>query len=121
MVLLWSPDAASAGSSRGGGPSAVEGPCWTQHFGEGLEPDSKAYVLASAPDGELDGGEGNEGLQGAGKVLEVLGEGGVSLPRKNAGRLRKTTIVALARKLLVALWKYVTTGVVIEGATMKAA
>ena len=41
--------------------------------------------------------------------------------RRNAGRLRKTTIVALARKLLVALWKYVTTGVVIEGATMKAA
>jgi transposase len=41
--------------------------------------------------------------------------------RRNAGLLRKTTIVALARKLLVALWKYVTTGVVIEGATMKAA
>ena len=41
--------------------------------------------------------------------------------RRNAGRLRKTTIVALARKLLVARWKYVTTGVVIEGATMKAA
>jgi len=41
--------------------------------------------------------------------------------RRNAGRLRKTTIVALARKLLVALWKYVTTGVVIKGATMKAA
>jgi transposase len=40
---------------------------------------------------------------------------------RNGGRLRKTTIVALARKLLVALWKYVTTGVVIEGATMKAA
>jgi hypothetical protein len=37
------------------------------------------------------------------------------------GRLRKTTIVALARKLLVALWKYVTAGVVIEGATMKVA
>jgi transposase len=34
---------------------------------------------------------------------------------------RKTTIVALARKLLVALWKYVTAGVVIEGAVMKAA
>jgi transposase len=33
---------------------------------------------------------------------------------------RKTTIVALARKLLVALWRYVTAGVVIEGATMKA-
>ena len=34
---------------------------------------------------------------------------------RNGGRLRKTTIVALARKLLVALWKYVTAGVVIEG------
>jgi transposase len=32
---------------------------------------------------------------------------------------RKTAIVALARKLLVALWKYVTHGVVIEGAVMK--
>ena len=38
---------------------------------------------------------------------------------QNAGRQRKTAIVALARKLLVALWKYVTSGVVIEGATMK--
>jgi len=37
------------------------------------------------------------------------------------GRLRKTTIVALARKLLIALWKYVTLGVVIEGAVMKTA
>jgi transposase len=41
--------------------------------------------------------------------------------RRNGGRLKKTTIVALARKLLVALWKYVTAGVVIEGATMKTA
>ncbi len=40
---------------------------------------------------------------------------------RNDGRFKKTTIVALARKLLVALWKYVTTGVVIEGAVMKAA
>ena len=39
--------------------------------------------------------------------------------RRNGGRLKKTTIVALARKLLVALWKYVTAGVVIEGAAMK--
>jgi len=39
--------------------------------------------------------------------------------RRNGGRLKKTTIVALARKLLVALWKYVTAGVVIEGAVMK--
>jgi transposase len=35
---------------------------------------------------------------------------------RNGGRRRKTTIVALARKLLVALWKYVSAGVVIEGA-----
>jgi transposase len=41
--------------------------------------------------------------------------------KRNSGRLRKTTIVALARKLLVALWKYVTAGVVIEGAVMKTA
>jgi transposase len=34
---------------------------------------------------------------------------------------RKSAIVALARKLLVALWKYVTAGVVIEGAVMKRA
>jgi transposase len=38
---------------------------------------------------------------------------------RSSGR-RKTTIVTLARKLLVALWRYVTAGVVIEGATMKA-
>jgi transposase len=36
-------------------------------------------------------------------------------------RGRKSAIVALARKLLVALWKYVTQGVVIEGAVLKAA
>jgi transposase len=40
---------------------------------------------------------------------------------RNGGRQRKTMIVALARKLLVALWKYVSAGVVIEGAAMKAA
>ena len=40
---------------------------------------------------------------------------------RNGGRLKKATIVALARKLLIALWKYVTLGVVIEGAEMKAA
>ena len=32
---------------------------------------------------------------------------------------RKSAIVALARKLLVALWKYVSAGVLIEGATLK--
>jgi transposase len=41
--------------------------------------------------------------------------------KRNGGRLRKTTIVALARKLLVALWKYVASGVVIEGAIVKRA
>jgi transposase len=40
---------------------------------------------------------------------------------RNGGRMRKTMIVALARKLLVAFWKYATAGVVIEGAVMKAA
>src|SRR5215211_2849225 len=37
------------------------------------------------------------------------------------GRMRKITAVALARRLLVALWKYVTTGLLPEGARMKAA
>jgi transposase len=40
---------------------------------------------------------------------------------RNGSRRRKTTIVALARKLLVALWKYVSAGVVIEGAMIRAA
>lgn len=37
------------------------------------------------------------------------------------GRIRKIAAVALARKLLVALWRYVTTGLVPEGARLKAA
>ncbi len=41
--------------------------------------------------------------------------------KQNGGRLKKTTIVALARKLLVALWKYVKAGIVIEGAVMTTA
>ena len=41
--------------------------------------------------------------------------------KRNGGRMKKTIIVALARKLLVALWKYVTAGIVIEGAVMKPA
>src|SRR5262249_44571480 len=36
------------------------------------------------------------------------------------GRIRRVFIVALARKLLVALWRYVSLGVVPEGATLKA-
>jgi transposase len=41
--------------------------------------------------------------------------------RINGGRLKKPMIVALARKLLVAIWKYVNAGIVIEGATLKGA
>ena len=41
--------------------------------------------------------------------------------QRNSGRGKKTAIVALARKLLVALWKFSSSGVVIEGAMMKAA
>ncbi len=37
------------------------------------------------------------------------------------GRVRRIASVALARKLLVALWRYVTQGVVPEGAVLKAA
>ena len=40
---------------------------------------------------------------------------------RSGGRFRKTMITALARKLLVALWQYVTAGVVIEGATIRTA
>lgn len=39
---------------------------------------------------------------------------------RNGGRMKKTMITALARKLLVALWKYATAGVVIEGAAVRA-
>src|SRR5690606_21800639 len=40
---------------------------------------------------------------------------------RNGGRMRKTSIVTLPRKLLVAIWKYVTASVVIEGAVRQAA
>jgi transposase len=39
---------------------------------------------------------------------------------QSTGRQKKVAIVALARKLLVALWKYVHAGVVIEGAVLAA-
>jgi transposase len=35
------------------------------------------------------------------------------------GRIRRIAIVALARKLMIALWRYVTTGMVPEGAVVK--
>lgn len=37
---------------------------------------------------------------------------------QNGGRYKKTAIIALARKLFVALWKYMNAGVVIEGARL---
>lgn len=37
------------------------------------------------------------------------------------GRIRRITIVALARKLMIALWRYLTTGMIPEGAVMKPA
>ena len=40
---------------------------------------------------------------------------------RTGGQGKKTAIVALARKLLVALWRYVTAGVVIDGAILKTA
>jgi transposase len=55
----------------------------------------------------------------------ILGEcASVSAPRGSAeweGGSRKIMIVALARKLLVALWRYVKDGVIPDGAKMKAA
>ena len=36
------------------------------------------------------------------------------------GRIRRISIVALARKLLIAVWRYVTQGEVPEGAVLKA-
>ncbi|MER8779211.1 IS110 family transposase [Mesorhizobium sp. M0977] len=38
---------------------------------------------------------------------------------QNGGRFKKVMITALARKLVVALWKYVSAGVVIEGAFVR--
>ena len=36
------------------------------------------------------------------------------------GRIRRIILVALARKLMVALWRYVTEGLVPDGAVLKA-
>ncbi|MFC7739550.1 IS110 family transposase, partial [Roseomonas sp. GCM10028921] len=41
--------------------------------------------------------------------------------RSDRGRVRRVAIVALARKLLIALWRFVTDGVVPEGARLKVA
>ena len=41
--------------------------------------------------------------------------------RTEGGRNRKTMIVALARKLLIALWRLVTTGEVPAGVVLRAA
>ena len=41
--------------------------------------------------------------------------------QRNGGRGKKIAIVAMARKLLVALWKYAVHGVLIDGTKAKAA
>ena len=43
-------------------------------------------------------------------------------PAKTAGnsRMRKIGIVALARKLLIAFWRYLETGIIPEGAMLRA-
>jgi transposase len=40
---------------------------------------------------------------------------------ENAPRTRKTMIVALARKLIIALWQFVRDGIVPEGVTLRPA
>ena len=45
-------------------------------------------IPGEPPEGQLDGGEGNEGGQGFGKVLEVLGKTPVSA---NQEKVRSTT------------------------------
>ncbi|WP_371680969.1 IS110 family transposase [Microvirga sp. KLBC 81] len=39
----------------------------------------------------------------------------------NAGRIRRVMIVAMARKLLISLWRYVTLGILPEGAALRSA
>src|SRR3712207_3987213 len=39
--------------------------------------------------------------------------------KSDRGRIRRVMIVALARKLLIALWRYVTEGVIPDGAKLK--
>lgn len=41
--------------------------------------------------------------------------------RSDRGRVRRVSIVALARKLLIALWRFATNGVLPEGAKLKGA
>ena len=41
--------------------------------------------------------------------------------RNGNGRIKRIAIVALTRKLLVALWRFVTQGVIPTGATLKPA
>jgi transposase len=40
--------------------------------------------------------------------------------RQAQGRIKRITIVALARKLIVALWRYLTTGLIPDQAVLKA-
>ena len=63
---------------------------------------------------ELSLGSGPKAGHGVEPLVSYAGR------RREEGRIRRIAIVALARKLLVALWRYVTQGVVPEGAVFKA-
>ena len=54
----------------------------------------------------------SDDVRGVGEFDQRFGPG--------SARLRKIGIVALARKLLIALWRFVETGVLPEGGVLKA-
>jgi hypothetical protein len=62
-------------------------------------------------------------LPGSGCAISrtVASPAGSSRAQGAAGRIRRIAIVALARKLLVSLWRYLTQGLVPDGAALKAA
>ena len=69
-----------AGKDRLGGPASRRAVRRRRDAGNGLdlEPDSKVYTPREPSEGELDAGEGNEGREGVGEVLVVLGEAAVA-------------------------------------------
>ena len=72
-------------------------------------------------------GEGVERLETVAARIEIDESGEeleyrqLSLRSPHDGRLRKVMIVALARKLLIALWRYLQDGAVPQGMELKPA
>jgi hypothetical protein len=54
-------------------------------------------------------------------ISHHIRDGTRSRVKRDGGRGKKKAIFALARKLFVALWKFVTSGVAVEGAVVRAA